>query len=250
MLYIEEDSKNVASFLDNRRILVVDDDTEVSRLIVSFLKTAQSSVLVFEARTGDEARKILGERDLDAVILDLGLQGESGLDILSDIRRNESTQDLTVIVVTGFTNPFVEIGALDAGASDYMTKPVTQVKLLSRLVCSLKQSERIRGLQEELERYKIASRSGTLSGSCAPPDQAGPDDEADSKSMSLADLIYLDLNGFSSLPIEPDAFARLVEGFRSLNRGILEMFIQQLGETRQDAIRLHDVENLLKELDV
>jgi len=119
----------VAVTVDARRILVVEDDHGTRRFVAFLLGDAGYEVA--EAGDGLEALARAERLRPDLAIVDLGLPGSvSGLEVA---RRLHRSANLGVIVLTGSDDGADEEAALDAGADDYVTKPVTAPVLLARV---------------------------------------------------------------------------------------------------------------------
>lgn len=114
--------------LSRPHILVVDDESDIGRLIERFLGTQGFDVSV--AATGADARVSLRERQIDLVLLDLGLPDEDGLTLL---REFQSYWRGPVIVVSGRSESVERIVGLELGADDYVTKPFDLRELLARV---------------------------------------------------------------------------------------------------------------------
>ena len=108
-------------------VLVVDDDRDVRLGLRGMLEDGGHAVE--EAANGDEALRMLAERVMDAVLLDLDMPGMNGLDALLKIR--EVAPDMGVIVVTGKSTTENAFRAAKRGAFDFITKPFTFLFLLS-----------------------------------------------------------------------------------------------------------------------
>jgi two-component system, OmpR family, KDP operon response regulator KdpE len=118
------------------RILIVEDYPELQRELLINLRARLYDVMT--ARTGREALALAASRPPDAVILDLGLPDIDGTEVIVELRRWYLPP---IIVLSGRANPDSKIGALDAGADDYMTKPFTMGELLARLRAVLRRDE-------------------------------------------------------------------------------------------------------------
>ncbi len=118
------------------RILVVEDHTELQRQLLINLRARRYDAVT--ARTGSEALALAASRTPDAVILDLGLPDIDGNEVIVKLRR-WYLQPL--IVLSGRTSTDSKIGALDAGADDYVTKPFAMGELLARLRAALRRGE-------------------------------------------------------------------------------------------------------------
>lgn len=108
-------------------ILVVEDDTPVRNLITTTLKTHEYRYL--SAQNGASAVMEALSHNPDIVLLDLGLPDMDGVEIIQKIR---SWSNMPIIVISARTEDSDKIGALDAGADDYLTKPFSVDELLAR----------------------------------------------------------------------------------------------------------------------
>jgi two-component system KDP operon response regulator KdpE len=118
------------------RVLVVDDEPAMLRALRINLRVRKYDVAT--AATGQEALKEAGRRPPAAVILDLGLPGLDGIEV---IRRLRGWSSVPVIVLSGRAGPGDKIAALDAGADDYVTKPFSMEELLARLRAVLRRDD-------------------------------------------------------------------------------------------------------------
>ena len=109
-------------------VLVVEDDTPVRNLITTTLKTHEYRYL--SAQNGASAVMEALSHNPDIVLLDLGLPDMDGVEIIQKIR---SWSNMPIIVISARTEDSDKIGALDAGADDYLTKPFSVDELLARL---------------------------------------------------------------------------------------------------------------------
>jgi DNA-binding NtrC family response regulator len=107
-------------------ILVVDDDADMRELVQDMLKDRGHQVTT--AGSGPEALKLLGEEDFAVVLTDLRMKGMQGLELLSEIRREN--YDIGVILMTAFGSVETAVEAMKHGASDYLTKPVKKDELV------------------------------------------------------------------------------------------------------------------------
>ena len=113
------------------RVLIVEDDTRIAAFLDKGLRAEGYSVTT--ASTANEAEAALGlfNERLDLMLLDLGLPGGDGEDILRRLRRRGS--QLPVIVLTARAEVTDRVRGLDAGANDYVTKPFAFEELLARM---------------------------------------------------------------------------------------------------------------------
>jgi two-component system, OmpR family, response regulator len=113
----------------SRRILLVDDDATIRRVVGTYLE--EHSLRVVSSSQRQEATRRLFMGDVDLVLLDLVLGEENGLDVLRDIRLHS---DVPVIIITGHRYEEADkVVALELGADDYVTKPFSLRELLARI---------------------------------------------------------------------------------------------------------------------
>ncbi|MBL6749163.1 MAG: response regulator transcription factor [Nevskia sp.] len=114
--------------VDAGRILVVDDEPAIRRLLRNTLGVHDYTVL--EAATVAEALDLLARERVDLLILDLGLPDGDGLEVIRTLR---SGSQLPVIVLSSRADERGKVQALDAGADDYVTKPFGVEELVARI---------------------------------------------------------------------------------------------------------------------
>lgn len=104
------------------RILVVDDDEGVQKLVGTLL--SRSNMDPISAKSASEAAQILRQPPLpDLMLLDIMLPEISGIDFLKQMRGKTVFQDLPVIILSALADPKTIRAGLDAGADRYLTKP-------------------------------------------------------------------------------------------------------------------------------
>jgi len=111
------------------RILVVDDDRAILKLIERVLR--DESYAVDLAATGEEARMLALVNEYDGIILDLQLGDRHGFEILQELRR--SGRRTPVLLYSGRSDTESIVRGLDAGADDYVVKPVSNEELRARV---------------------------------------------------------------------------------------------------------------------
>jgi two-component system KDP operon response regulator KdpE len=117
------------------RILVVDDEPAIRRLLSSMLTRGGYEAEPIE--NGRGAIHAVEQGGYDAMLLDLGLPDKDGLEVIAAIRARHS---LPIIVVTARDDINEKIAALDLGADDYVTKPFDSDELLARLRSALRRA--------------------------------------------------------------------------------------------------------------
>jgi class 3 adenylate cyclase len=126
------------------RILVV-DDTPLNVKLLADLLGAQGYD-VFTASSGRQALALVEKEDLDLVLLDVVMPEMSGYEVCRKIRANAATGILPVVMVTALDPGEERIKGIEAGADDFLTKPINQAELLARVRSLL----RVRELYEQL----------------------------------------------------------------------------------------------------
>lgn len=116
-------------------VLVVDDEAPMRKYVGANLRARGYAVLA--AEDGAEALKLLAERPVDLVILDIGIPGPDGLAVLAALRRDIA---VPVIMLSARGRERDKVQALDLGADDYLTKPFGVEELLARVRAALRRS--------------------------------------------------------------------------------------------------------------
>jgi len=114
------------------RVLVCEDDPAMVR-IFQFLLQKQGIGGVLTTSDGNKVIPICQREKPHLILLDLMLPGKDGLTVLKDLKSNEATSSIPVIVISGIESKNQVSLAIDAGAADYVTKPFDSMELGSRL---------------------------------------------------------------------------------------------------------------------
>jgi CheY-like chemotaxis protein len=129
-------------------VLVVDDQQTNIRLLDAIL--SPRGYMVHQATSGEAALGLLATTPVDLVLLDILMPGMDGYEVCRRIRADEATAFLPVVMVTA-SGDEQKIRALEAGADDFLTKPVDSSELLAR-VASL---ARIKRYQDTITRQSV-----------------------------------------------------------------------------------------------
>ena len=147
-------------------VLVVDDDPQMLRAVANALKARSYSVMT--AEDGESALDLLAEEQVDLVLLDLGLPGLDGHDVIERLRTWSETP---VIVLSVRDAQDQKVAALDAGADDYVTKPFGTKELLARMRAVLRRATadqtepailRFNGLEIDLARQLVSLKGESI----------------------------------------------------------------------------------------
>ncbi|QFI56082.1 response regulator [Aeromonas simiae] len=141
---------------ESPHILVVDDHGEIRDLLKRFLE--QHGFRVSVARDGREMKRLLEEREMDLIVLDLMMPGEDGLTLCRELRVKSS---IPVIMLTAMGEETDRIIGLEMGADDYLAKPFNPRELLARIKAVMRRThaepERPTDLPSELrfDRWRL-----------------------------------------------------------------------------------------------
>lgn len=146
--------------MNKQRILVVDDDKEVVRLMRAYLEQAGYEVLV--AYDGDTAVHILRRDKPDLLLLDLMLPDRDGYDITRLVRADPTLAGIPIIMLTARVEDTDKIVGLEMGADDYVTKPYNPREVVARVRARLRgqpaappQILRVGDLEMDVERHEV-----------------------------------------------------------------------------------------------
>ncbi|WP_175990262.1 response regulator transcription factor [Bacillus sp. Marseille-Q1617] len=123
--------------VQNKSILVVEDDAKIRKLIKIFLE--KEGYEVFEAGDGEEGKRMFREHDPCFAILDLMLPEIQGEELCRWIREDEKS-DIGIIMVTAKASESERIHGLKTGADDYVTKPFSPTELVTRVETVLRRT--------------------------------------------------------------------------------------------------------------
>jgi DNA-binding response OmpR family regulator len=153
-------------------ILVVDDDADLRGLIALALRRAGLSVL--EANDGEMALSIIATEVIGVVVCDVGMPGMSGIEVVRELRARPETSTLPVILMTGSADEHSVVAGLEAGATDFLAKPIRLDELVARVRAHLRtQSAWWNVLQDELAlRSGVVAALGSLTLSAVPEETA------------------------------------------------------------------------------
>ena len=120
---------------EHRRILVVDDEPQITRVLRTSLSSQAYDIRV--ANDGETALEIMKDWTPDLVITDLSMPNMDGLELT---RRLRLTSQLPILILSVRGEERTKVQALDAGADDYVTKPFSMEELLARVRAALRRS--------------------------------------------------------------------------------------------------------------
>lgn len=124
--------------MTRKRILVVEDEFAI-REMLSF-NLGRAGYHVQPASSGREARAAIADGYPDLVLMDWMLPDVSGLELVRQLKRDENTREIPVIMLTARAQEDDRVTGLDGGADDYIVKPFSQRELLARIRAALRRA--------------------------------------------------------------------------------------------------------------
>jgi two-component system cell cycle response regulator len=134
------------------RVLVVDDVPANVKLLEARLSAEYFDVVT--AMSGAQALAICEKADCDIVLLDVMMPDMDGFEVCRRLKDNSSTQHIPVVMVTALDHPADRVRGLEAGADDFLTKPVSDVALIARV----RSLARLKMMTDELRMRALTSR--------------------------------------------------------------------------------------------
>lgn len=119
-------------------ILVVDDDIRISHLVSRFL--TENGFIALKASSAAEAREMLNRFHIDALVVDVMMPGQTGLDFTRELRKNSL---IPILLLTALGETHDRIAGLESGADDYLPKPFEPRELVLRLNAILRRAPKI-----------------------------------------------------------------------------------------------------------
>ena len=135
---------------DKQTILVVDDEQDLLDLIEYNLKKEGFDVL--KAEDGEEGIRMTRKHGPDLVLLDIMMPNMDGMKVLEIMRDDERLKRIPIIFLTARGDEKTEVEGLNKGGDDYITKPISTTKLISRIKAVLRRFEET---EEPVDRLKV-----------------------------------------------------------------------------------------------
>jgi two-component system cell cycle response regulator len=134
------------------RVLVVDDVPANVKLLEARLSAEYFDVVT--AMSGPEALSICERAECDVVVLDVMMPDMDGFEVCRRIKNNPATHHIPVVMVTALDQPSDRVRGLEAGADDFLTKPVSDIALIARV----RSLARLKMMTDELRMRAVTSR--------------------------------------------------------------------------------------------
>jgi two-component system phosphate regulon response regulator PhoB len=125
----------------SHRILIVEDELSISELIA--INLTHAGYEVQQAFQTEEASLLMKDNPPDMMILDWMLPGKSGVQYAKELRANERTVGIPILMLTAKSEEADKVQGLDSGADDYMTKPFSTKELVARVNALLRRHSRV-----------------------------------------------------------------------------------------------------------
>jgi two-component system cell cycle response regulator len=213
------------------RILIVDDVVPNLKLLKARLMAEYFDVVT--ATNGLQALEICARGDCDIVLLDVMMPGMDGLEVCRRLKQDPATLHIPVVLVTALDQQADRVKGLEAGADDFLTKPLDEMALIARV----RSLARLKIVLEELRSRVLTLESlgmaTSLTSAMAEKGDGARVLLVDDRESS-ADRVITALRGLHTVEIEKDPQAAL---FRGVD-GNYDLFIISLGLQDYDALRL------------
>ena len=122
--------------LEKQSILIADDEADILEIISHNLQ--KEGYLVYTAQNGEDAVNMAFEKRPNLIILDVMMPKVDGMEACRQIKANQKTKDIPVLFLTARSEEFAEITGFEAGADDYISKPIRPRVLTSRIKAVLR----------------------------------------------------------------------------------------------------------------
>jgi len=123
-----------------KKVLVVEDELKIARLVKDYL--IEAGFAVVEASDGQAALSVARSERPDMILMDLGIPGIDGLDVTRQLRR---TSSVPIIMLTARSEETDRVVGLEMGADDYITKPFSPKELIARIRAVLRRADNTMG---------------------------------------------------------------------------------------------------------
>ena len=198
-----------------QKILVVDDTPQNIKLLGDLLRSRGYEVTT--AANGEQALESIAKSPPDLVLLDIMMPGISGYDVCRKLRENPATALLPIVLATSLDPNQERVKGIEAGADDFLSKPVNQAELFARVKSLL----RIKALQDE----RLTRLKSFFSPQLAEAIAAGKGEDVLKTHRREITVQFFDLRGFTAFTdnAEPEEVMELLRSYHSpLGKIVLE----------------------------
>ncbi|MGY2409899.1 EAL domain-containing response regulator [Pseudomonas pergaminensis] len=162
-------------------LLIVDDEPQVRKLLETLLQHEGYQTLT--AGSGEEALQLVAQRPPDLILLDIMMPGMDGYEVASQLKGDETTAGIPIIMLSALSESSARVSGLEAGAEEFISKPVERVELWLRVRNLLRL--KARGDRADLSRELTSQQTG----------------------MNVHDLARQDLENALRLAVEREEFS-------------------------------------------
>ena len=152
-IFWEEEVKPRPGNKQPANVLVVDDEPANITLLSSMLESDNYNV--FQANNGEEALQVVVREEIDLILLDIMMPGMDGYEVCSLLKRTEATKVIPIILISALDSVEARVKGIEAGVSDFLTKPPARDELLAR-VRSLIRTKKVNSNLTSIENVLIS----------------------------------------------------------------------------------------------
>lgn len=224
--------------MHNHNILVVDDDLDVLHLNHKMIREISSQYNVFVANSPLKALEIANKRLPDIIITDWYMPEMSGIELVTTLKENKKTKDIPVIITTGVRLSDEDLCiALEAGAVDYIRKPIIKTELQARvnsaLLLSQSYKEALKAKDAELNQNAILLAKNNEFLKSVQGHLARLKD-----SDSIIDQTISTLNSEINVYLKSDAWDRFETSFQNLHGDFNKRLLKKHPDLRPKELKL------------
>jgi len=143
-------------------ILLVEDDAGSGKLITEYLSTVPCNII--RVQSGEEASAVVSKRCIDIMILDVLLPGMNGFEVCAEIKGKEESMPIQVVMVTSLSDTQSKLRGIEAGADEFLVKPVNKEELRVRIRALLKKKAYLDRLRSGMDTALHAAITDRLTG--------------------------------------------------------------------------------------
>ncbi len=137
------------------QIMVVDDDPDTVTILARYLQREGFATL--EALSGPQCLKLVGEHQVDVILLDLMMPEMDGFQVVRALKNNPATAEIPIIMVTARDDIESRSEGMRVGVSDFLAKPVFRKQLANRIRAQLDTIATARSIDDALSRIEVAT---------------------------------------------------------------------------------------------
>ncbi len=120
--------------MEGKKIVIVDDDTEVAQTIIDYFEEIESDYRFYKAINGIDGLNIIKQKLPDIILTDWEMPQMNGIELIKNLKAHDTTRTIPVIMVTGVMTTSEDLKtAFEAGAIDFVRKPIDKIELLARV---------------------------------------------------------------------------------------------------------------------